>query len=64
MEGNRLSEALKVVIASTKDATLKRILERVMILDDELNYMDWNDWQNYRNSEDFECDIKEWFKGI
>ena len=58
---DRLDCALVRAINIVKDKKTKQILQAVRELGDELAYMDWSDWINYSDSDEFGERIKQLF---
>ena len=54
---DRLTEALTLAILTSNDDKVKRILDRVIQLNKELYYMDWNDWEEYSSSDTFQKEM-------
>ena len=44
--GGRLEEALSLIINKVPEDT-KTILRKVLDLNTEINFMDWNDWSDF-----------------
>lgn len=61
---DRLSEALGLVINSTKDEKLKKTLQLVLQLNEDINYMDYSDWEEYVNGNELDKTMKDWFKEV
>lgn len=62
MSESRLRTALEEIIYSDSCPTDLRVtLENVLELDDEINYMDANDFDEYIDSEDFVDNVYELF---
>lgn len=61
---DRLSEALGLVINTTKDKKLQKTLQLVLQLNENINYMDYTDWEEYVSSCELDETTKNWFKEV
>lgn len=48
--GSRLNEALELIINEVSDETYE-MFQKILQLNTEINYMDYNDWSEYKEDE-------------
>lgn len=61
---DRLASALDIVINNTKDEKLKKTLQLVLQLDQDINIMDYTDWEEYKGSHEFNETMRQWFEEV
>lgn len=59
---DRLEEALTAVIDNINDSKIISALQAVIALNQDINYMDANDWEDYKDSDEFIDDMLAWFE--
>ena len=62
--GDRLSDVLEHVIYCTKDKYLKKVLQKVVDINDEIACYDWNDWNELIASDAYGNEIIKQFENI
>ena len=59
---DRLAEALDTVIDNIHDDKVIRTLQAVLALDEDIHAVDYNDWLEYVDSDNFIGDMLAWFE--
>ena len=54
----KLRELLEAASAESNNPKIQELTTYLISLSDDYDYMDWNDWIDYKNSPDFEIDIQ------
>lgn len=60
METDRLWEAISLVVDELPKET-QEIISKISEIDDTVNYMDWDDWNNFCESGELQKYVREVF---
>ena len=61
---DRLTEALYIMMQSTNSTRVKKVIQLMIDLDNELSYMDYNDYEDFQDSGDYDECIQDYTESL